>query len=33
MSELSLLEPQLLKNINAKEGRAKVKKLHLRLMR
>ncbi len=33
MSELSLLEPQLLKNINAKEGRAKVKKLRLRLMR
>lgn len=33
MSELSLLEPQLLRNINAEEGRAKVKKLHLRLMR
>ncbi len=33
MSELSLLEPELLKKINAKEGRAKVKKIHLRLMR
>jgi predicted nucleic acid-binding Zn ribbon protein len=33
MSELSLLEPELLKKINAAEGRAKVKKIHLRLMR
>jgi predicted nucleic acid-binding Zn ribbon protein len=33
MSELSLLEPQLLAAINAKEGRPKVKKIRLRLMR
>lgn len=33
MSELSLLEPQLLTNINAASGRAKVKKIRLQLMR
>jgi predicted nucleic acid-binding Zn ribbon protein len=33
MSELSLLEPQLLKTLNAREGRTKVRKIRLRLMR
>ena len=33
MTELSLMEPQLLGAINAKEGRAKVAKIHWRLMR
>ena len=33
MTELSLMEPQLLSAINAKEGRAKVARIHWRLMR
>ncbi len=33
MTELSLMEPQLLAAINAKEGRAKVVRIHWRLMR
>ena len=33
MNELSLLEPQLLAALNAKPGRARVSKIHWRLMR
>jgi predicted nucleic acid-binding Zn ribbon protein len=33
MNELSLLEPQLLVALNAKPGRARVSKIHWRLMR
>ena len=33
MNELSLLEPQLLAAVNAKPGRARVSKIHWRLMR
>jgi hypothetical protein len=33
MNELSLMEPQLLAALNAKPGRAKVSKIHWRLMR
>jgi predicted nucleic acid-binding Zn ribbon protein len=33
MNELSLLEPQLLAAINAKPGRARISKIHWRLMR
>ena len=33
MTELSLMEPQLLRALNAKTGRARVKKIRLQLMR
>ena len=33
MTELSLMEPQLLRALNAKSGRQRVKKIRLRLMR
>lgn len=33
MTELSLMEPQLLRNLNAKAGRAKIRKIRLQLMR
>jgi predicted nucleic acid-binding Zn ribbon protein len=33
MNELSLLEPQLLAALNARPGRARVSKIHWRLMR
>ena len=33
MTELSLMEPQLLRALNAKAGRARVKKIRLQLMR
>ncbi len=33
MTELSLLEPQLLAALNARAGRAKVERIHWRLMR
>ena len=33
MTELSLMEPQLLRALNAKEGRTRVKKIRLQLMR
>lgn len=33
MTELSLMEPQLLRALNAKEGRARVRNIHWRLMR
>jgi len=33
MQELSLMEPQLLASLNAKEGRARIGKIHWRLMR
>ncbi len=33
MTELSLLEPQLLRALNAKPGRARICKIHWRLMR
>ena len=33
MNELSLLEPQLLAALNSKPGRARVSKIHWRLMR
>lgn len=33
MNELSLMEPQLLSALNAREGRAKVARIHWRLMR
>lgn len=32
MQELSLMEPQLLASLNAKEGRARIRKIHWRLM-
>jgi predicted nucleic acid-binding Zn ribbon protein len=33
MTELSLMEPQLLSALNAKSGRARIKKIRLQLMR
>ena len=33
MTELSLMEPQLLRALNTKEGRARIKKIRLQLMR
>lgn len=33
MNELSLMEPQLLASLNAKDGREKIKKLRFQLMR
>jgi predicted nucleic acid-binding Zn ribbon protein len=33
MTELSLMEPQILRALNAKDGRARVKKIRLQLMR
>ena len=33
MTELSLMEPQLLRALNAKAGRARVRKIRLQLMR
>jgi predicted nucleic acid-binding Zn ribbon protein len=33
MTELSLMEPQLLRALNAKTGRARVRKIRLQLMR
>jgi predicted nucleic acid-binding Zn ribbon protein len=33
MTELSLMEPQLLRALNAKEGRTRIKKIRLQLMR
>lgn len=33
MTELSLMEPQLLRALNAKSGRARIKKIRLQLMR
>ena len=33
MTELSLMEPQLLRALNAKTGRARIKKIRLQLMR
>jgi predicted nucleic acid-binding Zn ribbon protein len=33
MNELSLMEPQLLRALNAKASRARVKKIRLQLMR
>ena len=33
MTELSLMEPQILRALNAKVGRARVKKIRLQLMR
>ena len=33
MTELSLMEPQILRALNAKEGRVRVKKIRLQLMR
>ena len=33
MTELSLMEPQILRALNAKAGRARVKKIRLQLMR
>jgi predicted nucleic acid-binding Zn ribbon protein len=33
MTELSLMEPQLLRAINAKPGRSRVQRIHWRLMR
>ena len=33
MTELSLMEPQLLRALNAKAGRAKIRKIRLQLMR
>ena len=33
MTELSLMEPQLLRALNAKSGRTRVKKIRLQLMR
>ena len=33
MTELSLMEPQLLRALNAKSGRARVRKIRLQLMR
>ena len=33
MTELSLMEPQLLRALNAKEGRARIRKIRLQLMR
>ena len=33
MNELSLMEPQLLRALNAKSGRARVRKIRLQLMR
>ena len=33
MTELSLMEPQLLRALNAKAGRARVSRIHWRLMR
>jgi predicted nucleic acid-binding Zn ribbon protein len=33
MTELSLMEPQLLRALNAKEGRTRIKKIRLHLMR
>ncbi len=33
MTELSLMEPQLLRALNTKEGRTRIKKIRLQLMR
>ena len=33
MTELSLMEPQLLRALNAKKGRTRIKKIRLQLMR
>jgi predicted nucleic acid-binding Zn ribbon protein len=33
MTELSLMEPQILRALNAKAGRARIKKIRLQLMR
>src|SRR5882757_9689796 len=33
MTELSLMEPQLLRALNSKEGRTRIKKIRLQLMR
>ena len=33
MTELSLMEPQILRALNAKAGRARVRKIRLQLMR
>ena len=33
MTELSLMEPQLLRALNSKEGRTRIKKIRLELMR
>ncbi|MFN2604395.1 MAG: DUF721 domain-containing protein [Gemmatimonadaceae bacterium] len=33
MTELSLMEPQLLRALNAKAGRARIRKIRLQLMR
>jgi predicted nucleic acid-binding Zn ribbon protein len=33
MNELSLMEPQLLAALNAKEGRTRIAKIHWQLMR